>query len=117
MTWPDVPIGFRPVTAHAELGSTRIRVAPQVIDPTELLSRIAATLEGIDTEALDLTPRRGLPPKPYIEAGRRAEALHSLWGTVVAPGIPATRGPRGVGGRLVKRVVRRLTHWYVEPRF
>jgi 2-polyprenyl-3-methyl-5-hydroxy-6-metoxy-1,4-benzoquinol methylase len=117
MTWPAGPISFQPVTAQAELGSTRIRVAPQVIDPTELSSRIAATLEGIDTEALDLRPRRGLPPKPYIEAGRRAEALHLLWGTVASPGIPAARGPRGIVGRFVKRVVRRLTHWYVEPRF
>ena len=117
MTWPTGPISFQPVTSQAELGSTRIRVAPQVIDPTELLSRIAATLQGIDTGALDLTPGQGLPPKPYVEAGRRAEALHSLWGTVVAPGIPAARGPRGVGQRFVRRAVRRLTSWYVEPRF
>lgn len=111
-------IGSRPVTAQAEISSTRVRVARQVVDPTELLSRIASTLEGIDTGALDLTPpRRGLAPKPYMQASRRAEALHSLWGTVVQPGIAPARGPRGFGQRFVKRVVRRLTHWYVEPRF
>lgn len=50
-------------------------------------------------------------------ADRRADRLHSHWGTLAPPAIPATRGLRGRVSRLTKQVVRRSTAWNVEPRF
>lgn len=102
----------------SELTSPRVRVAREVIDSADLMSRVSHILETVDTRVLDLTPPlRGVATKPYVQAARRAEALHSLWGTVVAPGIAPARGPRAKSQRFVKKMVRRLTHWYVEPRF
>ena len=47
----------------------------------------------------------------------RADLLHSHWGTLSPPAIPATSGLRGRASRFTKRVVRRSTAWNVEPRF
>jgi hypothetical protein len=46
-----------------------------------------------------------------------ATSLHVLWGDTAPPQIDSRPGPRGRAATFTKRVVRRLTWWYVEPRW
>jgi 2-polyprenyl-3-methyl-5-hydroxy-6-metoxy-1,4-benzoquinol methylase len=96
-----------------------IRMANTVIGAAELERRLAELLANIDTDAIDLDPavRRRHGPLPYSDAERRAEQLHALWATVAPPQLPPPQGLAGRGKRFVKRVIRKATAWYVEPRW
>lgn len=47
----------------------------------------------------------------------RARRLHVLWATVAPPSLTRRVGLRGWLGFNVKRTIRKLTAWYVEPRW
>jgi O-antigen chain-terminating methyltransferase len=95
-----------------------LRVAREVIERAELEARVAAVLQETDTSAIELVgPAMRREPPPYVDAANRAENLHQLWPTLHPPGIEPARTPKERARRVVKQVTRRLTHWYVEPRF
>jgi O-antigen chain-terminating methyltransferase len=100
-----------------------IEVDAAVISPDELILRVQSLLAE--------TPRAGVPAVPYsprnlpAQSGRggpelarqRAEVLHQRFKQLGPPEITAGPGLRGKVTRVVKRVVRKLTAWYVEPRW
>ncbi len=87
----------------------------QVISQETLVQRVNDLLAVIDAAGLPVTEAR--------HAGRDADTgpvLHAMsvaHGELNPPDLSGARGPRGRVGSLVKRVVRRLTSWYVEPRW
>ena len=87
----------------------------QVISQETLVQRVTDLLAVIDTAGLPVTEAR--------HASRDADTgpvLHTMsvaHGELNPPDLTGARGPRSRAGALVKRVVRRLTSWYVEPRW
>lgn len=82
--------------------------------PDELADRIGAARHHIQTVAGDLVePSVGGPNA----LAARANRLHRLWATVSLPALTPGPGTRGRLGFQLKRVVRRCTAWYVEPRW
>ncbi len=115
---PPQPVVSAAVPNSPARSGTSIRISPQVIDPLEFEARVLELLSHVDTASIDLDPpAKRSSPHPYIEAARRAELLHELWGTIVQPGIAATTGVRGRARRLVKRAIHKTTRWYVEQRW
>jgi O-antigen chain-terminating methyltransferase len=100
-----------------------IEVDAAVISPDELVLRVQSLLAD--------TPRAGLPAVPYsprnlaAQPGRggpelarqRAEVLHQRFKQFATPDLGAAPGLVGKAKRFVKRVIRKLTAWYVEPRW
>jgi SAM-dependent methyltransferase len=96
----------------------RVQIDRRVVEPAEFSRLVAQILAGVDTNVLDLAgPRRRSRPAPYLDASHRAERLHELFSGVAPPGIVPGRGAKGRLATLVKTLTRRVTHWYVEPRF
>ena len=110
-------------------GSSRIlclmiEVDAAAISPDELILRVQSLLAE--------TPRVGVPAVPYSprnlpaqsgrggpeQARQRAEVLHQRFKQLGPPDITSGPGPRWQVTRcFVKRVVRKLTAWYIEPRW
>jgi O-antigen chain-terminating methyltransferase len=77
------------------------------------------------------TPRVGVPAVPFSPrnlpahpgrggpelARRRADALHQRFKQLEAPDLGTAQGLTGKLKRFVKRVVRKMTAWYIEPRW
>jgi len=106
----------------APAGDADIRIAASVVAPHDLVARLAGLVAEARQAPVDLTVRRSAAPRPAASAAPRpvelrAERLHHLWGTVVQPPPERGRGLRGMASLLVRKVVARLTHWYMEPRW
>ena len=86
-------------------------IAAEMITSDDLSRRMAAARNSMSAAAGEVITSG--PPT----LSSRADRLHGLWATV-SPS-PLERGPglRGRGSYELKRVVRRLTSWYVEPRW
>jgi O-antigen chain-terminating methyltransferase len=87
----------------------------QVISQESLVQRVTELLAVIDA---------GAPPVTEVHHASRegdpGPVLHAMsvaHGQLNPPDLSGARGPRGRIGALLKRVVRRLTSWYVEPRW
>ena len=95
-----------------------VRISPQVVARDDLEHRLQSAREQV-TLSRDSHERRPSDRNvSAIESAKlRADLLHSHWGTLSPPAIPATSGLRGRVSRLTKKVVRRSTAWNVEPRF
>ena len=86
----------------------------QVISSEELILRVEQLLVTIDTGGVPAslgTPPSGVPLDAPIKG---MQAAHSQ---LHPPELGAPKGLRGRVGAVVKRVVRKLTSWYVEPRW
>src|ERR1035438_6207409 len=99
---------------HRIRGASMLDVDGQVISAEVLAERVEQLLGAIDTSILssDLT---GRPPAPSLDAP--IHAMRVTHSQMHPPGLGHEGGLRGRVGTLVKRVVRKLTSWYVEPRW
>ncbi len=85
-----------------------------VISPELLLKRVQQLVSTID----------GQRPSPQADVRPATEqlaapvhAMQPLLEELHPPDLSGAAGLRGRAGRLTKRVIRRLTSWYVEPRW
>ena len=86
-------------------------MAPEVLPPQEFELRLS---QAASWARLAMPSDPTGPGTSAIAA--RAERLHHLWLTM-APTVPAQLpGVRGKTVFLLKRLIRRITYWYVEPR-
>lgn len=94
-------------------GSLMLDVDGQVISAEALAERVQHLVESIDAGKLPdgaMTQPADPTLEGWIGAMRHADSqLHP-------PDLSSPQGPRRVGA-FVKRIVRRLTSWYVEPRW
>jgi 2-polyprenyl-3-methyl-5-hydroxy-6-metoxy-1,4-benzoquinol methylase len=97
-----------------------IDVDSMVIQPEELVRRVREVLAATDTSAVPLAnpPAWGnVPGDPLPSAERRAATLHRRYGELRQPPLAAAPGAVGRSKHFAKRVVRKATRWYVEPRW
>jgi hypothetical protein len=95
-----------------------VRVSSRVIAPDDLERRLASALATIDPSIVPRhTSGTAVGGSASDAARARAELLHRLWATVTVEPITVGPGPRGRAAHIVKRLVRRATAWYVEPRW
>ncbi len=87
----------------------------QVISQEALVQRVAELLAVIDTSRLSETEADHVGRD--AGTGPVLHAMSVAHGGLNPPDLSGARGARGRVGALVKRVVRRLTSWYVEPRW
>jgi hypothetical protein len=85
-----------------------------VISAAVLIQRVEALVRTID--AKEPQPRVVVQP-PVRALDAPIHAMLSLVQGIRPPEFGEVRGPRAQGGLFVKRVVRKLTSWYVEPRW
>jgi 2-polyprenyl-3-methyl-5-hydroxy-6-metoxy-1,4-benzoquinol methylase len=86
-----------------------------VISPDELLERVQQLVSTIDGQSG--SPPADIRPVGTEELAAPVHAMQPLHAALHPPDLSGAAGPRGRVGRLVKRVIRRLTSWYVEPRW
>jgi 2-polyprenyl-3-methyl-5-hydroxy-6-metoxy-1,4-benzoquinol methylase len=95
-------------------GSFMLDVDGQVISAEALAKRVQSLVESIDAGTLadGVSSQSGDPTLDgWVAAMRHAHSqLHP-------PDISSPQGLRGHVGAFFKRIVRRLTSWYVEPRW
>jgi O-antigen chain-terminating methyltransferase len=108
---PPAPSGG---TSPARSGGSAAESDWDVIAPQELIARVESLLARIDAgEALPAAaPAPGLDT--MVTPVHEMRLLHS---GLQPPDLGAGGGPRRRAGGIVKRLVRRLTSWYVEPRW
>lgn len=108
-----VDVGLRSGVVRAEMGDPGIgaTVAPAVLDADDLARRMSAARSDMAGASGEIMASG----TPTLEA--RADRLHRLWATVSPQGLQRASGVRGRAAFEVKRTVRRLTAWYVEPRW
>ncbi len=86
----------------------------QVISSGELIQRVEQLLAVIDTDGVPTAPGTATLPLPLDAPIKDMQAIH---GQLHPPDLGAPRGLRSRVGAAIKRVVRKLTSWYVEPRW
>jgi O-antigen chain-terminating methyltransferase len=86
----------------------------QVIAADVLVQRVEALLGQISPSALP-APAGQPAAGPALDAP--IHAMRVIHGQISPPDLSGAAGLRGRGGRLVKKAVRKLTSWYVEPRW
>jgi hypothetical protein len=96
----------------------KVRISAQVVAREDLDRRLETAIERIEAS---IDPYRRDPAhmnrSPVDSAGSRADRLHRHWGALASPVIQRSPGLAGRGAAATKRIVRRLTAWYVEPRW
>lgn len=86
----------------------------QVVSADALVQRVEDLLRSIDSEEVT-TEVKGRRPEPTLDAPIHAMRLmHREMG---APVLPPPSGLRGHVSLFAKRLVRKATSWYVEPRW
>lgn len=95
-------------------GSLMLDVDGQVISAEALTQRVRRLIESIDAGTL---PDGSMiqPADPTMEGW--IGAMRHAHGQLHPPDLSRPRGLRGHAGAFVKRMVRRFTSWYVEPRW
>jgi 2-polyprenyl-3-methyl-5-hydroxy-6-metoxy-1,4-benzoquinol methylase len=86
-----------------------------VIDPDVLIERVQQLLPTVDRQSA-IGPDSTYPISTE-QLSAPVHAMPPLLAELHAPDLSAAKGIRGRVGRIFKRVVRRLTSWYVEPRW
>ena len=87
----------------------------EVIPPDALTARVDALLARLDAGEALLPP--SVPSTGLSGLVAPVHQMRALHGGLHPPELPPGGGPKGRVGRLVKKLVRRLTSWYVEPRW
>ena len=78
-----------------------VRMSAQVIDRADLETRLKSAFELLD--------------QPWLEGGSAQASHHETFSVVAHHAMESQPGLRGRAAYTTKRVVRRLTAWYVEP--
>jgi 2-polyprenyl-3-methyl-5-hydroxy-6-metoxy-1,4-benzoquinol methylase len=86
----------------------------QVVSAEVLVQRVERLLAAIDASDVP-SAVGGRAPEPSLDAP--IHAMRVIHGQMHPPEFGNVGGLRGRGGAVVKRVVRKLTSWYVEPRW
>lgn len=86
-----------------------------VLHPDVLVERVQQLLAGIDRQEAELP--NGSVPVFTEQLAAPVHAMQPLHAELHPPDLSGAKGVRGRVGRIFKRVVRRLTSWYVEPRW
>ncbi len=85
-----------------------------VISAESLVSRVEALIRRIDEGGSVPGSSQSIGLPAVVSPIHEMRALH---GELHPPEVTATGGVGARGGALVKKTVRRLTSWYIEPRF
>jgi 2-polyprenyl-3-methyl-5-hydroxy-6-metoxy-1,4-benzoquinol methylase len=89
-----------------------------VIDADELLERVKRLLRSIDENKTSprklATSEPATPPSDLVTPVQAMQAVHA---DLHPPDLGRPKGVKGRVSRFVKRIVRRLTSWYIEPRW
>lgn len=101
-------------TSPGHTGAPPIESDWDVISPDDLVARVSGLLARMEAgeQMPEAAPVAGLGA--LVAPVHEMRALHQ---SLRPPDLPTGGGARGRTGGLVKRVVRRLTSWYVEPRW
>jgi len=86
-----------------------------VIDPEALRERVQQLVSTIDEQGP--VPPADIRAVSTEQLSVPVHGMQPLHAALLPPDLSSPAGPRGRAGRFVKRVVRRLTSWYVEPRW
>lgn len=86
-----------------------------VINPDVLLERVQQLISTIERQSA--TAPDGISPGVTEQLAAPVHAMPPLLSELHPPDLSGARGLRGRVGRFFKRIVRRLTNWYVEPRW
>jgi 2-polyprenyl-3-methyl-5-hydroxy-6-metoxy-1,4-benzoquinol methylase len=86
-----------------------------VIDPEALLERVQELVSTIEGQSP--TPPADIRAVSTEHLAAPVHAMQPLHAGLLPPDLSGAAGLRGRAGRFFKRVVRRLTSWYVEPRW
>ena len=86
----------------------------QVVSAEVLIKRVEQLLGEIDAIEVDSTRMEGMTV-PALAAP--IHAMRAIHGQMHPPVLAGATGIRGRIGGFMKRIVRRLTSWYVEPRW
>lgn len=96
----------------------KVRISGQVVASEDLENRlVSATAQIEQAGGSDRRDRAALNRSPIESAVSRADRLHRHWVALASPAIQRGPGRAGRGIAITKRIVRRLTAWYVEPRW
>jgi O-antigen chain-terminating methyltransferase len=86
-----------------------------VLDPDVLVERVQQLLSSMDRQGAD--PEDGRFPVSTEQLAVPVHAMQPLHAELHPPDLGGAKGVRGRIGRVFKKMVRRLTSWYVEPRW
>ena len=86
-----------------------------VISPEVLLKRVQQLVSTIDGRSP--SPQADIRPVATEQLAAPVHAMQPLLEELHPPDLSGAAGFRGRAGRPIKRAVRRLTSWYVEPRW
>jgi hypothetical protein len=95
------------------------RIPGLVLSPDVFADRLASltgSVAAVDGAAVVHAAAASLPAA-IRGAEQHARRLHHLWWDVAPPTLELHPGPRGRMVNLVQRTARRLTWWYIEPRW
>jgi O-antigen chain-terminating methyltransferase len=103
-------------------GTEPLAVDSAVIAPDELVRRVESLLASVDRTTVPSVPYspRAVARShgtPIDVARQRAHTLHQRFGLLHPPEVTGGEGAKGQATRFTKRAVRKLTGWYVEPRW
>lgn len=99
------------VLAETNNPGESVEITAEVIGPDDLAGRLRAARSAMVAAADEVVPS-GFPT-----LAARADRLHRLWATVSPPTLERGAGLRGAAASKVKRALRQLLSWYVEPRW
>ena len=85
----------------------------QVISADVLIERIEHLLGAVRAD--ERTSTALVEPSPPLDLP--IHRMRTVLSEIHPPDVDGSSGPRGLVGSVVKRVVRRMTSWYVEPRW
>lgn len=85
-----------------------VTISAEVVDRSDLTRRL-------DEARAHVAAHQAHGPGTGLDD--RARRLHELWASVAPPTVISAAGARGRVAFNIKRVVRKLSAWYVEPRF
>ena len=92
-----------------------VRISAQVVAGDDLEHRLQSVAAQLDQSRDSASHNRAGQHVSALES--RADRLHRHWLALSPPAIHRRPGPAGRAANLTKRTVRRLTAWYVEPRW
>lgn len=98
--------------------SAKFKVAQAVVDADRFRDMVSELLQSVDRSRVENELGTPAPPSPgFAEITDASSQLSALWGTVLPPELPQSLSSRPRLRGLAKRVVRKVTWWYIEPRW